>query len=141
MSASTRFKPGQSGNPGGRPQGSRSKKLVALDALAEGEVEAIVRAMIDKAKEGDAVAARPILDRVWPARKGTRVPFQLPEIARADDLPRAFAAVLHQVAEGELSLDEGALIAGLLDIHRRAFETGELAERLAILEEKLGAKK
>jgi len=141
MSEKTRFQPGRSGNPNGRPQGSRSKTLVALDALAEGEVEDIVRAMIDKAKEGDAVAARPILDRVWPARKGARVPFRLPQIAKADDLPKAYGAVLRQVAEGELSLDEGVLIAGLLDIHRRAFETGELAERLAILEEKLGAKK
>jgi hypothetical protein len=140
MNKSTRFKPGQSGNPNGRPQGSRSKTLIALDALAEGEVDAIVRAMIAKAKEGDAVAARPILDRVWPARKGARVSFQLPEICKASDLPKAFETILHQVAEGELSLDEGALIAGLLDVHRRAFETGELAERLTALEEKLGAK-
>lgn len=100
-----------------------------------------MRAMINKAKEGDAVAARPILDRVWPVRKGARVPFRLPEITEAGDLPKAFATVLHQVAEGELSLDEGTLVAGLLDVHRRAFGTGELAERLAVLEEKLGAKK
>ncbi|MEW9838687.1 DUF5681 domain-containing protein, partial [Mesorhizobium marinum] len=29
----TRWKPGQSGNPNGRPAGSRSKVCVALDAL------------------------------------------------------------------------------------------------------------
>ncbi|MHA6687782.1 DUF5681 domain-containing protein [Mesorhizobium sp. A556] len=139
MNEDTKFQPGKSGNPNGRPQGSRSRKLVALDALAEGEVEAIVRAMIEKAKEGDAVAARPILDRVWPARKGARVPFQLPKVTKAEDLPTAFAAVIDQVAVGELSLDEGTLIAGLLDVHRRTFETSELAERLTALEEKLGA--
>jgi Family of unknown function (DUF5681) len=54
---STQWKPGQSGNPRGRTAGSRSKTLLALDALGEGEVESIVRAMIDRAKEGDAIAA------------------------------------------------------------------------------------
>ena len=49
----TRFKPGQSGNAKGRPAGSRSKVLVALDALGEGEAEDIVKAQIEKAKGGD----------------------------------------------------------------------------------------
>ena len=52
----TRFKPGQSGNPAGRRAGSRSKVLVALDALGEGEAESIVKALIEKAKGGDSVA-------------------------------------------------------------------------------------
>jgi hypothetical protein len=62
----TRFKPGQSGNPNGRPQGSRSKVCVALDALAEGEAEEIVKAMIEQAKEGDGQSGRVILERIWP---------------------------------------------------------------------------
>ena len=58
------FQPGQSGNPGGRPPGSRSRILIGLEALGEGQAEAIVRAMIGKAKDGDAAAAKAILDRV-----------------------------------------------------------------------------
>ncbi len=81
--------------------------LVALDALGEGEAEAIVRAMIDKAKDGDAAAAKAILDRVWPPRKGARLQFDLPDVARAEDLPEAIAAINRQVAEGEISPDEG----------------------------------
>ena len=46
----TRFKPGQSGNPEGRPAGSRSAALVALDALGEESASDIVQAMIDKAR-------------------------------------------------------------------------------------------
>ena len=42
----TRFKPGQSGNSKGRPSGSRSKVLIALDALGEGEAEDIVKVQI-----------------------------------------------------------------------------------------------
>jgi Family of unknown function (DUF5681) len=136
----TRFKPGQSGNPAGRPAGSRSKVLTALDALGEGEAESIVRALIEKAKGGDSVAGRTILERVWPPRKGARLHFELPEVAKAEELPGAIAHVNRQVADGEISPDEGVLIVGLLETHRRAIETSELAARLTALEERLGKK-
>ena len=136
----TRFKPGQSGNPAGRRAGSRSKVLLALDALGEGEAESIVKAMIDKAKGGDAVAARTVLERVWPPRKGARLKFELPQVTKAEELPGAIAHVNCQVSDGEISPDEGALIVGLLEAHRKAIETSELAARLAALEERLGTK-
>lgn len=135
-----KFQPGQSGNPNGRPKGSKSRHIMALEALAEGEVQAVVQAMIDKAKEGDAMAARSILDRVWPTRKGARIAFDLPEIGKAEDLPEAIAAVNRQVADGDMSPDEGALVVGLLDAHRKAIETNELAARIAALEKKLEQK-
>jgi hypothetical protein len=37
------FKPGQSGNPIGRPHGSRNKATLALEALLDDEGEAITR--------------------------------------------------------------------------------------------------
>lgn len=133
----TRFKPGQSGNPNGRPAGSRTKALVALDALAEGEANAIACAMIEKAKEGDTVAGRLILERVWPARKGRGIQFDLPAVTKAGELPDAIATVTRQVAEGEISPDEGAAIVGLLEAQRKAIETSELADRVAALEERM----
>ncbi len=132
-----KFKPGQSGNPSGRPAGSRSKVLTALDALGEGEAEAIVKATIENAKQGDGVAARTILDRVWPARKGARVEFELPDISTAASLPDAIGRIVGQVADGALSPDEGSIIVGLLDAQRRAIETSEIAERLTALEKRL----
>src|SRR6187200_3080122 len=93
-----RFKPGQSGNPQGRPAGSRSKVCVALDALAEGEAEEIVTAMIASAKGGDGQAGRTILERIWPARKGARLSFDLPEVTTAAELPGAIASINRQVA-------------------------------------------
>jgi Family of unknown function (DUF5681) len=35
------FKPGQSGNPNGRPTGSRNRATLAIEALLEGEGEAL----------------------------------------------------------------------------------------------------
>lgn len=137
----TRFKPGQSGNPKGRPAGSRSKALIALDALGEGEAEAIVKAMIEAAKSGDAVPARIILDRVWPPRKGARLTFDLPKVDSSEDLPGAIASVTRQVADGEISPDEGSVIVGLLESHRKAIETNDLAARVQALEEQLVARR
>ncbi len=137
-SRKTQFKPGQSGNPKGRPPGARSRKLVALDDLGEQSAEAILIATIDGAKSGDTSAARAILDRVWPARKGARVAFDLPEMARAGDLAAAVAGINRQVASGLLSLEEGALVVALLDAQRKALETGELVARIAALEERIG---
>jgi hypothetical protein len=48
----SQFKPGQSGNPSGRPKGARNKATVAAEALLDGESEAITRQCIDLAKEG-----------------------------------------------------------------------------------------
>jgi ABC-type uncharacterized transport system substrate-binding protein len=38
----TRFQPGQSGNPGGRPKGSRNKATLALECLLDGQAEALM---------------------------------------------------------------------------------------------------
>lgn len=136
----TRWKPGQSGNPKGRKAGSRLKVLVDLDEQAEKAAKDIVTAMVEKAKAGDAVAARTLLERIWPPRKGARVQFELPEVTKAEELPTAISAINHQVADGELSPDEGALVVGLLEAQRKAIETSELAARVAALEERMAPK-
>ena len=63
----TKFKPGQSGNPHGRPKGSRHKTTLAIEKLLDGEGEEITRKAIEKAKEGDMAAIRLRLDR--PSRR------------------------------------------------------------------------
>ena len=74
-------------------------------------------------------------------QKGCKAAFDLPDVTKAEELPGAIAAVNRQVAEGEISPDEGALIVGLLEAHRKAIETSEFAARLAALEERLGQKR
>ena len=66
----SRFEKGKSGNPAGRPKGSRNKSMLALDAILAGEAEAITRKAIELALEGDTQALRMCMDRLMPARKG-----------------------------------------------------------------------
>ena len=134
---SGRFKPGQSGNPAGKPRGARHKSILALEALAQGKASAILTAMIQKAEDGDVQAGRAILERLWPPRKGTPMTFDMPKVETAADLPAAISAVTMQVADGDLSPDEGALVVGLLEAQRKAIETSELAARVAALEERM----
>jgi hypothetical protein len=65
------FKPGQSGNPAGRPKYTVVSEALRAqlaekmpDAGEETFAEALARALIDKALGGDVLAAREILDRV-----------------------------------------------------------------------------
>lgn len=84
-----RFAKGQSGNPAGKPAGTRNATTLAVEQLLDGEAEAITRKAIEMAKEGDTIALRLVLERVAPVRRGRPVLFDLPVIEKASDLAGA----------------------------------------------------
>jgi hypothetical protein len=65
-----RWPRGRSGNPNGRPRGSRSHVLAALDQIGAENAEAILQKAVEQAKNGDQRSMELILSRVWPAQKG-----------------------------------------------------------------------
>ena len=132
----TRFQPGRSGNPRGRPPGSRNKTTRAIDALFDGEAEALTRKAIELAKAGDLVALRLCLDRICPPRKDRPVRFALPELRTAEDAKLAASALLKAVADGDLTPSEASEIGRLLDSYTRILEREEFEKRLIRLEEK-----
>jgi hypothetical protein len=130
------FEKGQSGNPAGRPPGTRHKVTLAAEALLDGESEALTRKAIDLALTGDTTALRLCLERILPPRKSRRVAFDLPKIEKAEDLLAALSAVVTSMAAGELGADEAALIASVLEAKRKTIETVDLERRLAALEQR-----
>lgn len=75
MSNGGRFQPGQSGNPAGRVKSTRTRATLAMDALLEGEAEALTRKAIEMVLDGDGPAMRLCLDRLCPPRRDHHVPF------------------------------------------------------------------
>src|SRR3954453_17402723 len=74
------FEPGRSGNPSGRPEGSRHATTLAVERLLEGEAEEIGRKAIELAKSGDTVALRLCLERIAPVRKDRPISLALPSM-------------------------------------------------------------
>lgn len=129
------FEPGRSGNPNGRPKGSRNQATLLAESLLEGEVEAVICKVIEKAKEGDMTALRLCLDRLLAPRRERRVAFELPaKIETAADAARASSAVLAECAAGNLSPSEASEIQALISSHVRVLEVAELEARVAALE-------
>jgi hypothetical protein len=124
------FAPGHSGNPAGRPAGSRNRATILMDLLAEGQGEEILR----KNKRGDATARKLVLDRIWPVRKGRPVSLAIPPIDAAEDLVKALGFLASAVGSGELTPDESAALATVFETKRKAIETVDLAKRIETLE-------
>jgi hypothetical protein len=128
------FKPGQSGNPSGKPKGARHRATVFAEKLMEDETGDVVRAVINAAKGGDMVAARLVLERIAPPRKGRTVRFELPPIEKASDVLTGLSALIQAVSIENLTPDEATTVASLIELKRRAIETLEIERRLVALE-------
>jgi len=132
------FQKGQSGNPAGRPRGSRNKTTVLMQNLLEGEAEEIARKVIDMAKAGDMGAIRVCMDRLASIRRKDPIAFELPPVDKARDSVKAVAAVVAAVAAGDLTTSEAAEVAKIIDIYVRTLAATDFEERLQKLEHEAG---
>lgn len=127
------FKPGESGNPAGRPKGSglagELRRAIATDAPD------ILAALIEQAKAGDVQAARVLLDRILPTLKAESLPVHLPGLARGALAERAQAA-LQAAGEGDIGPDTAAALVGAVATLARIHELDEIERRIAALEER-----
>ncbi len=130
------FPKGTSGNPAGKLPGTKHHATRLAECLMEGATESVVQAVVTAAQGGDMVAARLVLERIAPVRKGRPVSLPLPVVNTAADVLAALGATVTALADGEITPDEAATIAGVLEVKRRAIETAELEVRIAALEER-----
>lgn len=121
---------------GGRTPGSRNKITQAVQALLDGEHEALTRKAVEMALAGDTTAMRLCLDRLAPPRKDAPITFDLPPIRTAGDAVTASTALLAAVADGEVTPDEAGRVMALLSAHKLLVEAGDLEARIAALEAK-----
>lgn len=128
---SGRWKPGESGNPNGRPPGL--SEVGRLRASIAEHLPEIIKAQVEKAKDGDGMAARLLLERVLPAVKAAEETVRL-ELPEGASLTEQGEAIMRAVAEGVISPGQGAaLLSGLGNVARLK-EIDELAARIEALE-------
>lgn len=128
------FQKGQSGNPNGRPKGARNRATLAVEALLDGEAEALTRTAIELAKQGDMGALRLCLERIAPPRKDRPILFTLPALEEPNDAVKAFAAIAAAVAEGDLTPMEAGELSRIVESYVKAVEVSDIDERLRKLE-------
>ena len=128
------FQPGQSGNPAGKPKGTRNRATQLAQALIDGKASEVVEKALELALAGDGPVLRAILDRLCPPRKDGPVKLTLPAIKNSADIPAVTEALLEAVAAGRLTPTEAQAVAGLVETHRKVLETEVLERRIAALE-------
>jgi hypothetical protein len=101
-----RGRPFEKGNSG-RPRGSRNKVTVALEQLLEGQAEAVVAKVVEKALEGDRMAMRLVFERLMGSRhQRPLADLDLPPIKSAADGAAVASAVLAAAASGKITPGE-----------------------------------
>jgi hypothetical protein len=128
--SSTKFKPGVSGNPGGRKPGSG--QIGKLRAAIEQDVPEILATLAAAAKAGDVGAARLLLERSIPALKPSEevVKFAL----AGESLAEKGLVALTAIADGRIAPGQGATVLAALGALAKLVETDELIRRIEALE-------
>jgi hypothetical protein len=127
------FKPGESGNPGGKPPGAKNRTTLLAQALFDGEAEALTRKIIELAKAGDMQALKVCVDRLCPPLKAQAATVQI-DIPETDSMGDTANAFIKAAAYGRLPPDVAAQLVSAVGTLARVVEIDELKIRLAALE-------
>jgi hypothetical protein len=103
----------------GRPKGSRNKAKSPEQALLDEFAPHLTRKCIALALQGDLSALRICMERVSPARRGSRIPIALPRIETVGDVDRAAEQVTQALRRGDLTPTEGSMLMNTLESRSR----------------------
>lgn len=126
-----RWKAGESGNPTGRKPGTG--EVAKLRNSIAAHLPEIITQLVAKAKEGDAQAARLLLERVLPALRPIEQPVAL-SLPAGDGITGQGRAIVQAVADGTLAPGQGAQLLTGLGSLARIVEIDELEKRISLLE-------
>jgi hypothetical protein len=131
-----KFRKGESGNPAGKPKGTKDWRAKLRDQLQDAAPD-IVKAVVAAAKGGDVQAARIVLDKLIPSIKASSAPISIPLPAGSGFLERA-ETVFSAMAKGEVSPDDATAFLGALATVMKTQEVDDLEARITALERSVG---
>ncbi len=125
------WKKGESGNPHGRPAHPLAERF---RGVVEPRLDEIITAMVDAAANGDAQAAKLLLDRCIPPYKPVAPTTAFP--LSGDGLTERAESILAAVAAGTLAPADGKALIDSIGSLARIAEIDDLEKRVAALEVK-----
>jgi hypothetical protein len=128
-----RGRPFQPGNPG-RPVGSKNRTTQIREKLAEEEAEGIIQKAFERAKAGNDVCLRMVLDRVWPVRRGQTVKLDLPPLKTSADVLNAIKSLWSGIGEGRFTPDEASALSLVAERSMQVISTQDILKRIERLE-------
>ena len=130
--ATEKFKPGQSGNPNGRPK-DKTPATILRKSIAN-DLPEIIKTLVNLAKGGDVQAAKVLLDRCCPALKPQAMPICLPVNGT---LAEQGNEIIRATMGGQMPPDIGSQLITALSNQGKLIELQEITERLQHIEKQL----
>jgi hypothetical protein len=129
---------------GSFPASAEVGVLCDLAAAERAQLEVPRREPIAKAIElalqGDTSAFRLCMDRLVPPRKDRPINLDLPPVHNAQDISEAMTRIIAAIADGQITPNEGAVMANLLSVQTRVLSAADLERRVELLEQISSAK-
>ncbi|WP_131781177.1 DUF5681 domain-containing protein [Legionella gresilensis] len=114
-----KFKPGTSGNPYGRPKGSRNTQT-KLIKLLELHAEKLINKMVAEALDGDPAALRLCIERLLPKARQKNIEID-PAVLSEQEIAsqkNIFNLILNEILAGNINPDDGKKIISLIEEQR-----------------------
>ena len=131
MKESTKFKPGVSGNPKGKPKDKTPATLLRKSII--NDMPEIILTLVGLAKGGDTAAAKILLDRCCPALKPQAMAINIPV---GGTLAEQGGEIITATMKGLIPPDIGAQLIAALAAQSKIIEIDELTQRIEALEGK-----
>ena len=126
----TKFKSGESGNPLGRPKGSKDKRTQHRE-LFNSRAPEILKKAIELALAGDTACLKMCLDRIVPSYRPQEVGIELGEIA--ESLSDQSRLVIVEMLKGNLTAIESSRMLTTLESQVKIAEQEEEKNKWAFL--------
>lgn len=111
---SSKWQKGQSGNPAGRPRGSRNKVSLLRDYLLENEEEQLINKLIASALAGEPHAMALCLDRLMPRCKERSIEVEVGPIGDHQQVCAAMSKIFAAICSGQILPSEGEKLVNIL---------------------------
>lgn len=116
---------GVSGNPAGRPLGSRNRATLLAQSLVDASSALVISKIIERAIDGNELHQRFLGARILPPRRSAPVELELPPLDTQQDISLAIAATAKAVAAGEITPAEAVELGQMFQTAMRAIERRE----------------